>query len=682
MPINPKLLIAAPMLQDFIIDKTAFPMANGTITLYHDLNRSFLKNWYYQTGTPGTYTWLPLPNPLTLSAAGTITDVNGVDTIPFYYPFLESDDTILDPYFVVIENSAHTNQITRANFPYVSEVHGQPTTVTTFQNLITNNGFWRNYLPNNIGASTVSFTYVAPGTAPTSTNLVLTQQSVSVGSFTTWYTGIVSPSQHDGFSFPDCQFIKDTTTAADTCTFTPFPLTTNQPINGTNTPEYYLSHHSPGGGGETIKCYQFPIAFHVNNLTSLPYTVQIQAQNAGSGPGTIILKLLQYLGTGVTSTNPLTIGQTSLTLSSAWNTYPLTDIFPSASGLTLGAGSDDAYYLQIWLPTDTDITINFTKPCLYIVENAVPAYDFQTYDQVNAIISSPRTGDIRVSANSFYPYGWVPMNDNGIGIKNAHASVAYVRANADTWPLFNLLYKLALPYDTGSTFNPIAQLYEITGPSTVTAINYSGNAYNDFIGNSGQNALQLTKMMGRVLMGTVPLPVSAGGANNQDVTFTNNAGSLVAIGTNGAYFYQGQPIAFVALTGTLPTTLNANAIYYVSVIVGNAFTLAATYAAAIATTPVIAFPGAPIVGTFKVYTDIPGTVTGQYAHVQLEAELATHSHPGSTIVASNFTTGAAAGATTYLTPTGSTAVSVAPDGSSTPFNITQPGTFYNMYIKL
>ena len=46
--------------------------------------RTTLKNWYYQTGTAGAYTYEALPNPLTLSAAGTVCDDNGADVIPFF----------------------------------------------------------------------------------------------------------------------------------------------------------------------------------------------------------------------------------------------------------------------------------------------------------------------------------------------------------------------------------------------------------------------------------------------------------------------------------------------------------------------------------------------------------------------------------------------------------------------
>ena len=97
MPINVDLLIAAPVLQDYLTDKDGTPMAGGTITCYQDNSRTTLKNWYYQSGTPGNYTYIRLPNPLTLSAAGTICDINGVDTIPFFYPYSELDEAVVEP---------------------------------------------------------------------------------------------------------------------------------------------------------------------------------------------------------------------------------------------------------------------------------------------------------------------------------------------------------------------------------------------------------------------------------------------------------------------------------------------------------------------------------------------------------------------------------------------------------
>lgn len=650
------------MLQDSFVDKTGVAMSGGTITCYHDNSRTTLKNWYYQTGTPGTYNYAALPNPLTLSAAGTITDINGVDTIPFFYPYLESDNVTPDPYYITIVNHDQTNQITRANFPFLPPQNNNPTGATVFNNLIANNGFWRNAQPNTVNVTPYA--------------------TISLSAVTTAAPITVAPSQHDGFSMPDIIFSKTNASGTDVLTFTPFPLSNTQPINNEIVPEYYVNHQctSPGTG-ETQKYYQFPIALHINTLANVNYTVSIQAQNAGS-PGTastIELRLLQFTGTGTSSPNPILIASTPLVLTTAWDSYTLTSVFPPSSGLVLGQGADDAFYLQVQMPLNIACNINFTKPSLYLTTDDVPANDFQTYDQVDTIINSPRTGDIRVSVNQFYPFGWTPMNDAVIGLKlNGLSANLYSRANTDTWQLYKLIYEYALPFDTGANANSISQLYTNTGAALV-ATNYSGNAYTDFIANK---ALALTRLMGQVLIGTVPLPAVAFATFNQSMSASNGGGKILVTMQNSAYFFNGQTITFTS-SGTVPGGLVTNNVYFVTNLnVGgaNTFNVALTYADSLLGTSinwVNAGTGAQFVQSNRT-----GTTTGQPSHTQLISEMPNHDHPGSTIVASNFTTGAAGGATTYLTPTGSTAVTVAPQGSNQPFNITQLSTFYNMFIKL
>jgi len=81
-------------------------MSGGIVTCYRDNSKTTLKNWYYQSSNfadaSGNYTFSALPNPLTLSAAGTICDINGVDTIPFFYPYDENDQTQSQPYYITI----------------------------------------------------------------------------------------------------------------------------------------------------------------------------------------------------------------------------------------------------------------------------------------------------------------------------------------------------------------------------------------------------------------------------------------------------------------------------------------------------------------------------------------------------------------------------------------------------
>jgi hypothetical protein len=651
------------MLQDLLVQKNGVPMAAGTVTCYHDLNRTTLKNWYYLTGSPGNYTYTTLPNPLTLSAAGTIADINGVDTIPFFYPYLETDNVTIDTYYITIVSFDGLTTITRQNFPPFPGNGVSPlTTNANLNNLIVNGGFWRNLLPNS--------TNVTPTSIPLS---AVTQM-------------IVAPSQHDGFFFPDIQFLKNNTSATDILTFLPFPLTNTNVIINDNVPEYYINHVcSAAGSGETQKCYQFPIALHINNLVNVPYTVTIQAQNGGTGSGaasTIQLRLLQYTGTGTSSPSPMLIAQTALVLTTDWADYTLTDVFPPTAGLTLGQGADDAYYLQVWMPFNTACTINFTKPSLYLTQNVVPSYAFETYDQVDSVINSPRTGDIRITANSFFPYGWVPMNDGFIGINNSFTSNNYARANQDVWPLFNLLYQLALPYDTGSMVNVICQLVHFTSANTAININYSGNAYNDFTGNSGNNALVLTKMMGRVLMGTVPIPALEVGVYTQGIVSVTNAGGFILITvTNGAPLFQGQPITFTTTGGgTIPGNIQVNAVYYVTNLSGNTFMVANTYTNAISGTGLAFINSGSL--PLQIITSTTGVAIGEYGHSQASTEIGSHIHglTGQTGTANSTVT--VGGASTFLTNSPGAAVTLANTPAGAPFNIVQPATFYNMFIKL
>ena len=355
MPINIDLLIAAPMLQDALVDKDGTPMSAGTITCYRDNSRTTLKNWYYQSSNfadaNGQYTFSVLPNPLTLSAAGTICDINGVDTIPFFYPYDENDQTIAQPYYITIVNYAQTNQITRPNFPYNPQEEDN-TARSSLDNYIINNGFWRN-------AGTVNLQAVLQQT--------------------------VCPSQHDGFQFPDIQFIKNNTNGQDTLTFTKFPLSSQQILVGDITPEYYINHTcSNTPTGETQKCYQFPISLHVNTLNAVQFTCTLQAQNAGGttpGENTINLFIFQDTGTGTMPPDPILIG--SIILNPAWTKYEFTKTFPNTGGITLSQVGNDALYLQIQMPLNINSSINFTKPSIYLTDTA-PTNSFQTYDQIES----------------------------------------------------------------------------------------------------------------------------------------------------------------------------------------------------------------------------------------------------------------------------------------------------------
>ena len=430
------------MLQDAFVDKDGTPMAGGTVTCYQDTSRTTLKNWYYQSGTPGNYTYVRLPNPLTLSAAGTICDINGVDTIPFFYPYSELDQTERQPYFIRIENKTKTNVITRANFPFLPSEENEPGS-GSHENYIINNVFWRNIGSMNLTAVTFA---------------------------------TVAPSQHSTFRLPDICFFKSTVGGQDTVTFTKFPLMSQQILQGDPTPEYYLNHTcSNTPSGETQKAYFFPISLHVNTLAAFTFTATIQAQNVGGtapGQNTINLFIYQDTGSGTTPPPPVLIG--SITLTPSWEKYTFSSIFPATAGLTLSPVADDALYLIVQMPLNTNCSINFTKPSIYLSDDP-PTNSFMTYEQIDSIINDARTGDIRTSLNSFSPFGWIPANDGTIG---SAASAATTRANVDTWPLYSLIWGAV-----SDTYAPV------TGGR-------GASAYADFTANK---PMALTKTLSRFI---------------------------------------------------------------------------------------------------------------------------------------------------------------------------------------
>jgi hypothetical protein len=616
--INTSLLIAAPMLQDYFVDNvTAQAMSDGVITCYQDDNRTTFKNWYYQTGSPGNYTYIPLDNPLTLTAQGTIADANGNDTIPFFYPYSETDNLTLQPYYITVVDSNGQQQFTRQNFPFVSKAPVN-TEVATLENYIINNNFWR-----NIGSLNAAN--------------VLNQ--------------VVAPSQHDSFNNPDIRYIKNVTGATETITFSKF-LLGDDPLIGDITPEFYIDHNCTAlQAGETQKVYQIPISLHVKTLENVPFTVTVQAQNV-SGNNTMSLYIYQYLGTGVTSPQPFLID--TLTLNNSWKKYIIPFTFPTAAGAALSATGDDALYLQIGMPLSAIFNTNFTLPSIYL-STTVPTNSFATYDQVDSIISSPRTGDVRYSMNTFNPFGWVRA-DGTIGGTGSNATYH----GADGWPLFNLFWQ---QYNN-TQYNGASYLSILdSGGSSST---WGASAAADWNANK-QISFPLS-------IGQAPMGASTVSTPSQITSI--NTGTFTITVASAAGYFNGVPVMFTNTGGALPTGITANTIYYATAVSGNTFQICSSYANFL--TGVVVGISSSGTGTNTAFANIAGTVTGQYQHVQLTTELASHTHSSSLGGFIGPTGGVAGGSGTTWNSVPTTTAT----GSSAPFNVTQPSTFYNVFFKL
>jgi hypothetical protein len=679
---NPELLISAAMIQDFIIGKNAQPLAAGIITMTHDNAPSVLKPWYQQIGPQGgPYTYVTLPNPMTLTGVGTMADGSGNDIIPFYYPWADPDPAnpgaplAFDPYLVTVTDSNETLQFTRSYFPWVPD-HGAPPTPGTGQNTnenyIINNRFWRNL--NTIAASQFPTAW-PPNTWTNQYNLA-----------TTVYYQTLAPSQHDGFSMPDFNYIRNTQGSGgsvnESITFNTFPqpLSVQTNVTGDIGPEFYLNFTCVSDAtAPTLKIFQFPITLHLATLVNEPFSFTIQGRS-NSGPAQFNVYIYKFLGTGVESDDPILIGNVRFTSTTFIKQNITGQLFPSTAGDVLGSagtgGNDDAYYIQIAMPPGA-VNVDFTLPSLYLVEtqDELPDNNFQTYDQIDSVIAAARTGDIKTSVNPFYPFGWAPMNDGTIAHPNtgvtvippAGLSLSY--QGFDAWALYNMLWNLYSPYKFTSTAS-LLPIYTAAG----NASTYGTNAWIDW---NALKQLKLTKMLGQVILGTVPASaLTLGGVTFSQYLSTFTATTNVLTPAHTMQLFNGMPVYF---TGT--TTLALNTIYYVGLYNGTTFSVYTTFALAIAGgTPVTVATDS---GT--VIAALPASYEGEYAHTQLEGELARHNHPGSTSTTGQGGSGSGAGALLANTGTGTPytlALQIANDGSSTPFNVTQPGTFFNMFIKL
>jgi hypothetical protein len=491
MAINLNALVFPVSLQENLVDSLGNALAGGTVTFYSNTNRTFLKNVYFQSGNIPPYSYLPLPNPLTLNASGTISDISGNDVLPGFYSLSETDNITVETYYITIQDSSGKLINTLYNFPIVAQGSTPPSDqISTYENLIMNGKFWRN----------------AGGTS---------SSPISINT----YSYVVAPDQHDGYStalsgppnsgqslgfMSDISFNKNSLGNPDTFYFGVFPPAASNAFTNDIAPEYYLRHQclSSGSGSETLKYYQIPISAHLDTLNNVPITVTIQAiDNLNSGATALNLSLYAFQGTGQTSEVPIPF-KSQIVLSGSWNQYSYPTSTPSTLGNTAPNGpGDDALYLWIGLPTNQVCDISIALPSVYI-GNQAPSTSFYNYDQINSIISSPRTGDVRTSLNNFNSYGWVPMNDGTIGNGSSGATN---RANNDVWQLYNLIW------------NSVSNTYAPISPNPTRG----ASALSDF--NANQK-LSLTKALGQVFAGTATGSVNLGttsGALTQILTQVN-----------------------------------------------------------------------------------------------------------------------------------------------------------------
>lgn len=527
-------LVQGYVLQNYFVDKnTSEALDAGVITLYKDGERQILKNWYYLDGAFPNYEFKKLPNPLTLSAIGTIVDDNGNNVIPFYYPFSEEDPSKREAYYITVDDKDGQRQFTVQDFPSVNDER-QDTLVPTYENILINNRFWRNI--TNIGPTNQPITRDLTN----ETNLV------------------VCPAAHDGFHEPDMRFKKDITGGADSVTFKTFDAGEGA-FDGDIRPEYYLSHICTSQtAGDIGKYYQIPISLHLKTIDDVDATLTIWGRAGSvSENNKLTISIERFLGSASVGDSPfINIDNNELTLTPSFTKFTLRFKFPSTVGLNLPSPTaDDAYFLRIGLPEALDFNVEFCLPSIYL-SDTVPTNEFKTYDQTDSVINNFRTGDVRFSLN-FQNQGWIPVNGGSIGSSGSNAST---RGDADTWPLYNLLWN-----SIGAFWQTFFDNAGAIVPKGTT------NALDDFNANK---AMSLPISLGSVLAGanpsfgtTVEFTVNVTTTTITSVDPGTDQITLADIGTLST----GSPIIFSG--GSLPPPVVAGQTYYLRLVSGSTIEL-------------------------------------------------------------------------------------------------------------
>lgn len=118
IPLDPRF-IPAFSIEDVLLDKdTGAPLSGGLVYFEYDNQRGLLKPVYQITGTSPNYTFIQLPNPMTLSSIGTFEDALGNPVIPYFYPY-DADGNV-DLYYVRVTSSDDVPQFDREAQPYIS----------------------------------------------------------------------------------------------------------------------------------------------------------------------------------------------------------------------------------------------------------------------------------------------------------------------------------------------------------------------------------------------------------------------------------------------------------------------------------------------------------------------------------------------------------------------------------
>jgi hypothetical protein len=439
--------VLAPIPKWYFADNNGKPLSSGYMEVKSSLNPSLDKPVYQDPSGSNPY-----PEPVRFALNGTAG--------PFYWKIDSTQPD--DLYFLNVFDADGNPVFNIQNYPIAGGGGGGGggTVVLPIKNIIVNNSFI-----NNIGATL---------TSPIADNTFL------------------SPSAHSNFEFPDMSYFHTGTLGAtDTITFNKFSPFGDNPFSPDYVTDYYVNYScSNNPSGELSKGYRIPLRPFVSSMAGQTFSIKFRARCL-AGANVINVRALQYFGSGGTPSASVRTLDVPFSLTNVWTEYSLFINLPVVTGKTPGNSNDDGTYLEISLPLNQITQIDIGKPSCY-PGTIAPSTDFETFEEIESQSETPRTGDIRTSANPFSvsrSSGWIPLNDGTIGNS---LSGSTTRANADAWLLYQLLFDNTVAADCplfNSAGAPIAK-------SGTALSNWNANnrlklpiMTDSVLANKGSNAL-------------------------------------------------------------------------------------------------------------------------------------------------------------------------------------------------
>lgn len=322
MNLDPRYILAPALEQFYINKKTGLPLVKGKITFYKDDQRTLagLKPIYTLSGSPPNYSYVELPNPLTLSAVGTIQDDNGNNVLPFYFPYDEQGN--LELYYVTVYSSDAVLQFTREGWPNINLDNSK------------NEGNIVNFIPNG--------QFLIHNNIPAKENKV-------AGEITQAIT-ILAPG---GWTFHR----PEQSTAKDLVVFERFGSAVSNP---TGYPRYAIRiENQLPSSGDLVKDLRIRFR-NVNRFASKDhyYTFAFAAQtNTGNALGVTALVIKNFGQSGSPVEEKIT---NTVTLTSTYTLINIPFIFGENQNKTLGLNDDDSVAIALRFPTNSVFDVSLT----------------------------------------------------------------------------------------------------------------------------------------------------------------------------------------------------------------------------------------------------------------------------------------------------------------------------------